>query len=124
MPATLSSAKTQAALRTSARVSWQMLLVLVMAWVVLWILGQMWSVIWPLVVALLITTLTWPVTRFLRRHGWRPALAASMVTVVSLLIAAGTVVLIAVRWPRSPVSWSKGWSTASSSCASGPPARP
>jgi putative heme transporter len=96
MPATLSSAKTQAALRTSARISWQMLLVLVMAWVALWVLGRMWSVIWPLVVALLITTLTWPVARFLRRRGWRPALAASVVTVLFLLIAAGTVVLIAV----------------------------
>ncbi len=96
MPEKLSSTKTQAALRTSARVSWQMLLVLVMAWVALWILGQMWSVIWPLVVALLLTTLTWPLARFLRRHRWHPALAASVVTVFFLLVAAGTIVLIAV----------------------------
>lgn len=96
MPDSLSSAKTQSALRTSARVSWQMLLILVLAWVVLWILGQMWSVIWPLVVALLLTTLTWPVTRFLRGRGWPPALAASVVILLFLLIAAGTVVLIAV----------------------------
>lgn len=96
MPDKLSSTKTQAALRTSARVSWQMVLVLVMAWVVLWILGRMWSVIWPLVVALLLTTLTWPLARFLRGRGWPPALAASVVTVLFLLIGAGTVVLIAV----------------------------
>jgi predicted PurR-regulated permease PerM len=97
MPAaTLSSRKTRAALRTSARVSVQMLVVLLLAWVMLWILGRMWSVIWPLVVALLLTTLTWPAARFLRRHGWRPALAASVVTLLFLLIAAGTVVLIAV----------------------------
>jgi predicted PurR-regulated permease PerM len=56
----------------------------------------MWSVIWPLVIALLLTTLTWPLTRFLRRHGWPPTLAASAVTVLFLLLAAGTVVLIAV----------------------------
>ena len=92
----LSSAKTRAALRTSAFVSLQGLLVLLMAWVVLWVLGRTWSVIWPLVVALLLTTLTWPPVRFLRRHGWPPALAASLVTVVFLLVAAGIVVLIAV----------------------------
>ncbi|GAA3340671.1 AI-2E family transporter [Amorphoplanes nipponensis] len=67
-----------------------------MAGVALWLLGKMWSVIWPLVVALLLTTLTWPLARFLRRHGWRPALAATTVTLVSLLVAAGIIVLIAV----------------------------
>ncbi|HEY0000825.1 MAG TPA: AI-2E family transporter [Actinoplanes sp.] len=96
MPAPLSSSKTQAALRTSARVSLQMLLVLLLAWVALWILGRTWSVVWPLVVALLITTLTWPVARFLRNRGLPPALAATVVTLLFLLLAAGTVVLIAV----------------------------
>ncbi|MBE1489623.1 AI-2E family transporter [Plantactinospora soyae] len=96
MPAIVSSTKTRAALRTSAHVSLQMLLVLLMTWVALWLLGRAWSVVWPLVVALLLTTLTWPMARFLRRHGWRPALAASAVTVLFLLVAAGTVVLIAV----------------------------
>ncbi|AGZ41616.1 AI-2E family transporter [Actinoplanes friuliensis] len=96
MSASLSSRKTQAALRTSARISAQSLLVLLMAWVALWILGRTWSVIWPLVIALLLTTLTWPVARFLRRHGWHPALAASTVTVGFLLVAAGIIVLIAV----------------------------
>ncbi|MEU8380462.1 AI-2E family transporter [Streptosporangium sp. NPDC048865] len=96
MPATLNAKKSRAALRTSARVSMEMLLVVLMAAVVLWTLGQMWSIVWPLVIALLLTTLTWPVTRFLRRHGWHPTLAASVVTVLFLLVAAGTVVLIAV----------------------------
>ena len=96
MPATLSSTKTRAALRTSARVSLHMLLVLLLATAALWLLGRMWPVLWPLVVALLLTTLTWPPARFLRRHGWKPALAASTVTVLFLLLAAGTVVVIAV----------------------------
>jgi predicted PurR-regulated permease PerM len=103
MPATLSSTRTRAALRTSARVSLQMLLILLMTAVVLWLLGRMWSVVWPLAVALLLTTLTWPPARFLRRHGWRPALAATTVTVGFLLLAVGTVVLIAV-----PVSSQSG----------------
>ncbi|RSM74123.1 AI-2E family transporter [Actinoplanes sp. ATCC 53533] len=96
MPASLSSTKARAALSTSARISLQMLVILVMTGVALWLLGKMWSVIWPLVVALLLTTLTWPLTRFLRRHRWHPALAASTVTVVSLLVAVGIVVLIVV----------------------------
>ncbi|WP_461066028.1 AI-2E family transporter [Streptomyces pseudoechinosporeus] len=96
MTATLSSTRTRAALRTSARVSGELLLIFVMLAVTLWLLGRMWSVVWPLVVGLLLTTLTWPLTRFLRRHGWKPALAASVVTVLFLLVAAGVVALIAV----------------------------
>ncbi|MFE9649975.1 AI-2E family transporter [Streptomyces sp. NPDC006365] len=96
MTATLSSTKTRAALRTSARVSAELLLVLLMLVVTLWVVGRMWSVVWPLVLGLLLTTLTWPLTRFLRRHGWKPALAASVVTVLFLLVAAGVVALIAV----------------------------
>ncbi|MFJ8077131.1 AI-2E family transporter [Streptomyces sp. NPDC096176] len=96
MPATLSSTRTRAALRTTARVSVELLLVLVAAAVALWLLGRMWSVVWPLIVGLLLTTLTWPLARFLRRCGWPPALAASVVTVTFLLVAAGIVALIAV----------------------------
>jgi predicted PurR-regulated permease PerM len=96
MSATLNAGRTRAALRTSARVSGELLLVLVASAAVLWVLGRMWSVAWPLIVALLLTTLTWPPTRFLRRHGLPPALAAALVTVLFLLVAAGTVALIAV----------------------------
>ncbi|MEO6082344.1 MAG: AI-2E family transporter [Umezawaea sp.] len=92
----LNAPKTRAALRTSARISLDALLVLLVAAVGLWLLGRMWSVVWPVVIALLITTLTWPVTRFLRGHGWRPALSASAVTVLFLVVAVGTLVLIAV----------------------------
>jgi len=94
--ATLSSTRARAALRTSARVSAESLLIFLMLAVTLWILGRMWSVVWPLVVGLLLTTLTWPAARFLRRHGWKPALAASVVTVLFLLVAIGVVALIAV----------------------------
>ncbi|MFG3408005.1 AI-2E family transporter [Streptomyces sp. NPDC048142] len=96
MSSPLSSTKTAAALRTSARISAEVLLVLVAAAVALWVLGRMWSVVWPLMVGLFLTTLTWPLARFLRRRGWRPALAASVVTVFALLVGAGIVALIAV----------------------------
>lgn len=96
MPASVSATKTRAALRTSARISLELLLVLLATAVMLWLLGRMWSVVWPVVIALLLTTLTWPLARLLRRHGWPPALAASTVTVLFLLVTAGIVVLIAV----------------------------
>jgi putative heme transporter len=92
----LSPNKTRAALRTSARVSLDVLLVLLMTGVTLWLLGKAWSVVWPLVVALLITTITWPPARWLRGKGWPPALAAAVVTVASLLVAIGVIVLISV----------------------------
>ncbi|MFC7813906.1 MULTISPECIES: AI-2E family transporter [unclassified Streptomyces] len=92
----LSSARTRAAVRTTARVSAELLLILAMLAVALWLLGRMWPVVWPLIVGLLLTTLTWPAARFLRRHGWPPALAASVVTVGFLLVVAGVVALIAV----------------------------
>ncbi|HBF79807.1 MULTISPECIES: AI-2E family transporter [Streptomyces] len=96
MSARLNATKTRTALRTSARLSAELLLVLVMAAVALWILGRMWPVVWPLVVGLFLTTLTWPVARFLRKRGWPPALAASVVTVLFLLVVGGIVALIAV----------------------------
>ncbi|MER7898771.1 AI-2E family transporter [Streptomyces sp. NPDC096046] len=96
MTAPLSTEKSRAALRITARVSVQLLLVFAMSAVALWLLGRMWPVVWPLVVGLLLTTLTWPAARFLRRRGWPAALAASVVTVLFLLVAAGVVALIAV----------------------------
>ncbi len=96
MPAKVSAAKSRAALHISARVCAELLLVLVAVAVALWLLDRMWSVVWPLTLGLLLTTLTWPPTRFLRRRGWPPALAAGLVTVLFLLVAAGVVALIAV----------------------------
>ncbi|MEU6944727.1 AI-2E family transporter [Streptomyces sp. NPDC046316] len=108
MSATLSSTKAAAALRTAARVSAESLLVLLMAGVALWILGRMWSVVWPLIVGLILTTLTWPLARFLRRHGWPPALAAAVVTVTFVLAVAGIVALIAVPVASQSGELSKG----------------
>ncbi|GAB2577952.1 AI-2E family transporter [Paractinoplanes abujensis] len=97
MPASLNADKTKSALRTTAVLSAQTLVVLLMAYVLLWVMGRAWSVIWPLVIALLITTLTWPIARFLRnRWNWKPALAAGVVTVLFLVIMAGVLVVIIV----------------------------
>ncbi|WP_345282730.1 AI-2E family transporter [Streptomyces gulbargensis] len=96
MSASLSPARTRAALRASARISAELLLVLLGTAVMIWLLGRMWPIVWPLVIGLLITTLTWPSARFLRRCGWPPALAASVVTVLFLAVTTGAVALIAI----------------------------
>ncbi|MFD4986334.1 AI-2E family transporter [Streptomyces sp. NPDC058374] len=96
MSTKLSATRTRAALDRSARTSAQLLLVAVAVTAGLWLLGQMWPVVWPLVIGLLLTTLTWPLARFLRNRSWPPALAASVVTVLALVLAAGVVALVAV----------------------------
>ncbi|EGX59275.1 putative integral membrane protein [Streptomyces zinciresistens K42] len=96
MPDTLSSARARTALASSALISAQLLLVAVAVAAVLWALARMWSVVWPVVIALFLTTLTWPLARALRRRGWPAALAAVAVTVVFLLVVVGVVALIAV----------------------------
>ncbi|MFC7534507.1 AI-2E family transporter [Actinoplanes sp. GCM10030250] len=124
MGPTLSAKKSKSALRSSASISLQTILVLLMAWVAVWLLGKMWSIVWPLVVALLITTLTWPPVRFLRRHKWPPALAASLVTVLFLVLAAGILVGIvapvASESPELATGVSNGIKTVSD-WAAGPP---
>ncbi|MFE7278104.1 AI-2E family transporter [Streptomyces sp. NPDC057623] len=96
MSGTLSSKKTRAALAVSARVSVELLLVFAALAAALWGLGRMWSVVWPVIVALILTTLTWPLARTLRRRGLPPALAASVVTLLFLLGIVVVVALIAV----------------------------
>jgi predicted PurR-regulated permease PerM len=91
----LNSRKTRGALRQSASISLQLLLVLLGGWVAWRMLGGAWSVIWPVVIALLLTTLTWPPVRFLRNHKWPPALAAGLVTLLFLVVAIGTFIGIA-----------------------------
>ena len=69
-------------------------------------LGKLWSILLPIVLGLLIATVLWPTTRFLRKHGWPPALAASAVLLVAFVAAsAGSSRRSRRRWPtRSPSS--------------------
>ena len=97
------------------------------------LLGVAWPALWPVTVALLLTTLTWPPVRFLRRHRWRPAPAAALVTVLFVLFAASAgIVIVApvashsgelangvangIQQPSYP--WSGRCSPASSPCSS------
>jgi predicted PurR-regulated permease PerM len=60
-----------------------------------YVIGALWGVLLPVVLGVLISTVLWPPTRFLRRHGWPPALAAAVVLVGALAVFGGLIALIA-----------------------------
>jgi predicted PurR-regulated permease PerM len=88
-------ARMQAASRVLATASAQFLLITAAVVVLGYVLGRLWVILLPIVLGLLIATVLWPPTRFLRRHGWPPALAASVVVVVFLAAFGGLIAAIA-----------------------------
>jgi predicted PurR-regulated permease PerM len=87
--------RVRAAARTLAIASAQFLLIAAAVVVLFYVLGRLWSILLPIVLGLLIATVLWPATRFLRNHRWPPALAATTVLVAFLALLAGIVAAIA-----------------------------
>jgi predicted PurR-regulated permease PerM len=87
--------KLQRGMRKLAILSAEVLLIAAAVWLVFWILGKLWSILLPVVLGLLIATVLWPATRFLRRHRWPPALAASTVLIAFLAAFGGIIAAIA-----------------------------
>jgi predicted PurR-regulated permease PerM len=87
--------KVRAATRTLAIASAELVLIALAVAVIGYVLGTLWVVLLPVVLGLLISTVLWPPTRFLRRHGWPPALAAAVVLVGALALFGGLIALIA-----------------------------
>ncbi|MCW2696000.1 MAG: Permease [Modestobacter sp.] len=85
----------QAATRRVAIASAQLLLISAALVVIGWVFGRLWVVLLPVVLGLLFSTVLWPATRFLRNHGWPPALAAAVVLLVFLGALGGIVAVIA-----------------------------
>ncbi|MGY1741872.1 MULTISPECIES: AI-2E family transporter [unclassified Blastococcus] len=87
--------KLQRGIRTLAIGSAELLLIALAIYVLGEILGRLWVILLPIVLGLLITTVLWPPTRFLRRHGWPPALAASVVLLAAIGVFGGIIAVIA-----------------------------
>jgi predicted PurR-regulated permease PerM len=87
--------KLQRAGRRVATASAQLLLIVAAVIVIGYVLGKLWVVLLPVVLGLLFTTVLWPPTRFLRRHGWPPALASVVVLLVFLAAIGGIIAVIA-----------------------------
>lgn len=91
IPAPDRAQKMQAATRRVAVASAQLLLIAAALVVLGWVLGRLWVVLLPVVLGLLFSTVLWPATRFLRNHGWPPALAAAVVLLVFLGAVGGII---------------------------------
>ncbi|WP_406232230.1 AI-2E family transporter [Nocardia sp. NBC_01009] len=63
-------------------------------WVVGYVLAKLWVAVLPVLLAIVVTTVLWPPTRWLTRHGLRPAAAAAVTLVGFLGLLAGVVALI------------------------------
>jgi len=87
--------KLQRASRTLAVYSARLLLVAAAVYLLFWVLGKLWSILLPVVLGLLIATVLWPATRFLRNHRWPPALAASTVLLGAIAVFVGIIAAIA-----------------------------
>ena len=76
--------------------NWALRIVLIAAgaWVLGYVLGKFWDIALPVVLALLVTAVLWPVTAWLRGHRWPPALAAATVLLGGLLVVAGAIAFI------------------------------
>ncbi|CAA9229006.1 MAG: UPF0118 membrane protein SCO0513 [uncultured Blastococcus sp.] len=85
----------QAAGRTLAIASAQFLLIAAAVVVLFYVLGRLWSILLPIVLGLLIATVLWPTTRFLRDHRWPPALAAATVLLAFIAAFGGLIAAIA-----------------------------
>jgi predicted PurR-regulated permease PerM len=84
----------QAASRRVAIASGQLLLIVAALIVIGYVLGRLWGVLLPVVLGLLFSTVLWPITRFLRRHNWQPALAAAVTLLIFLGALAGIIAVI------------------------------
>ncbi|WP_091939941.1 AI-2E family transporter [Trujillonella endophytica] len=85
----------QRGIRALAIGSAEVLLIVLAIYVLGEVLGALWVILLPIVMGLLITTVLWPPTRFLRRHGWPPALAAAVVVLAAIGVFGGIIAVIA-----------------------------
>ncbi len=78
----------------AARWSLRMVLVAAGATLIWWLIGALWSIVLPVVLAVILATVLWPPTAWLRRHRFPPALAAATVLLAGMVVLAGLVTLI------------------------------
>ncbi|WP_406272652.1 AI-2E family transporter [Nocardia sp. NBC_00881] len=64
------------------------------AWVLGFLVAKLWVVILPVALAIVVSTVLWPPTRWLTTHGLRPAAAASIAVLGFIGLLAGVIALI------------------------------
>ena len=90
-------------LRWTASWSLRMVVILGGAWVVLKLIGIFWAAILPVLLALIVSTVLWPPSRWLRNHRFPPALAAATTMIGTFAAIGGIFTLIGAnvnsQWP-------------------------
>lgn len=74
--------------------SWRLLVIGLLVAGVLFLLRYLWTALLPIMLALIVCTVLWPVVAFLRRRGWPPAASAGLTVVVALLAFLGVLAAI------------------------------
>lgn len=75
---------------------WALCIVAIAAggWVIGFVISKLWVAVLPVLLAIVVTTVLWPPTRWLTRHGLRPGAAASVTMLGFLGLLAGIIALI------------------------------
>lgn len=75
---------------------WSLRLVLATAGAALlwYLIGALWSIVFPIFLAVILATVLWPPTAWLRARKVPPALAASLVLLAGIVVIAGMIALI------------------------------
>ena len=60
----------------------------------LWLVGKIWVIVFPVLLALLFSSVLWPLVTWARRRGWPSALAASVALLGLLGLIAGVLTLV------------------------------
>jgi predicted PurR-regulated permease PerM len=87
-------ARLRGAIRGTAVLAGQLLVIAAALLVLGYVLSRFWSVLLPVILGLLVSTVLWPSVRFLRAHKWPPAAAAAVVLLGFLALLVGAVLLI------------------------------
>jgi putative heme transporter len=82
-------------LKATAAWSLRLIVIGVALWLVFWLLGKVWVGVRPILLALIVSTVLWPLVAWLTRHRWPPALAAATVVLGALLVLMGLFAAVA-----------------------------
>lgn len=78
----------------AARWSLRLLLVAAAIWLLGYLVGQLWTIALPVLLAIVLATVLWPPTAWLRRHRFPPALASATVLLAGIVVLAALITLV------------------------------
>ncbi len=82
-------------LKELSRWSGRFILIAIATAMLLWLLGQLWVGVLPVLLALIVSTMLWPPTRWLRSKGLPPGAAAGLTLLASFLLFLGILTALA-----------------------------